>query len=48
MGEIGAEKEMKRITFIHAADLHLDSPMTGLSYLPKKYLNGLKKVHLLR
>ena len=26
---------MKEITFIHAADLHLDSPMTGLSHLPK-------------
>ncbi|MDQ0198104.1 metallophosphoesterase family protein [Neobacillus ginsengisoli] len=25
---------MKQITFIHAADLHLDSPMVGLKHLP--------------
>ena len=25
---------MKRVTFIHAADLHLDSPMVGLKHLP--------------
>jgi exonuclease SbcD len=25
---------MKQISFIHAADLHLDSPMTGLKHLP--------------
>lgn len=25
---------MKQVTFIHAADLHLDSPMVGLAHLP--------------
>ncbi|KAA9031642.1 metallophosphoesterase family protein [Niallia endozanthoxylica] len=33
---------MKEITFIHAADLHLDSPMTGLSHLPKDIFERLK------
>lgn len=34
---------MKEITFIHAADLHLDSPMTGLSHLPKEIFERLKE-----
>ena len=34
---------MKKITFIHAADLHLDSPMTGLSHLPKKIFERIKE-----
>ncbi|WP_071396042.1 metallophosphoesterase family protein [Bacillus tuaregi] len=33
---------MKEIKFIHAADLHLDSPMTGLSQLPKEIFTVLK------
>src|SRR4051812_21862531 len=33
---------MKRITFIHAADLHLDSPMTGLTHLPKPIFERIK------
>lgn len=33
---------MKKTTFIHAADLHLDSPMTGLKHLPDKILTRLK------
>ncbi|MBB6443462.1 metallophosphoesterase family protein [Bacillus benzoevorans] len=34
---------MKKVTFIHAADLHLDSPMTGLSQLPKKIFERIKE-----
>ena len=34
---------MKQITFIHAADLHLDSPMIGLSHLPKEMFERLKE-----
>ncbi len=34
---------MKKITFIHAADLHLDSPMTGLSHLPQKIFERIKE-----
>lgn len=34
---------MKQITFIHAADLHLDSPMIGLSHLPKEIFERLKE-----
>lgn len=34
---------MKKITFIHAADLHLDSPMVGLKHLPKTILNRLRE-----
>jgi DNA repair protein SbcD/Mre11 len=34
---------MKQISFIHAADLHLDSPMTGLSHLPKAIFDRLKE-----
>lgn len=34
---------MKKITFIHGADLHLDSPMTGLSHLPKKIFERIKE-----
>ncbi|WP_428909394.1 metallophosphoesterase family protein [Niallia sp. Krafla_26] len=34
---------MKTISFIHAADLHLDSPMVGLSYLPKEIFERLKE-----
>lgn len=32
---------MKKITFLHTADLHLDSPMVGLSHLPGKMYNRL-------
>jgi DNA repair protein SbcD/Mre11 len=32
---------MKKITFLHTADLHLDSPMVGLSHLPDKIYNRL-------
>lgn len=34
---------MKKVTFIHAADLHLDSPMVGLKYLPKKIFERLQQ-----
>ncbi len=34
---------MKQITFIHAADLHLDSPMIGLSHLPKEIFERMKE-----
>lgn len=33
----------KQITFIHAADLHLDSPMVGFSHLPKEMFERLKE-----
>jgi DNA repair protein SbcD/Mre11 len=32
---------MKKITFLHTADLHLDSPMVGLSHLPDNIYNRL-------
>ncbi|MFD2443094.1 exonuclease SbcCD subunit D [Bacillus sp. CGMCC 1.16607] len=32
---------MKKITFLHTADLHLDSPMVGLSHLPEKMYKKL-------
>lgn len=32
---------MKQITFIHTADLHLDSPLVGLSKLPEKLYKRL-------
>jgi exonuclease SbcD len=38
-----SEEKMKQITFIHAADLHLDSPMTGLKTLPHPIFNRLKE-----
>ncbi|MDR7001300.1 DNA repair exonuclease [Neobacillus niacini] len=34
---------MKQISFIHAADLHLDSPMVGLKYLPAGILSRVKE-----
>ncbi|MFP5105473.1 metallophosphoesterase family protein [Neobacillus sp. C211] len=34
---------MKKITFIHAADLHLDSPMVGLKYLPHNIFLRVKE-----
>lgn len=34
---------MKTVTFIHAADLHLDSPMVGLKHLPKPIFERLKE-----
>ena len=34
---------MKRLTFIHAADLHLDSPMIGLRHLPEQIFKKLKE-----
>lgn len=33
---------MKSVTFIHAADLHLDSPMSGLVHLPKNIFERLQ------
>jgi DNA repair protein SbcD/Mre11 len=33
---------MKELKFIHAADLHLDSPMIGLSHLPNKLFERIK------
>jgi DNA repair protein SbcD/Mre11 len=34
---------MKRVTFIHAADLHLDSPMVGLKHLPPTIFQRLQE-----
>lgn len=34
---------MKRVTFIHAADLHLDSPMSGLKHLPPSIFKKLQE-----
>ncbi|MEH7110327.1 metallophosphoesterase family protein [Bacillus sp. JJ1764] len=34
---------MKKISFIHAADLHLDSPMIGLQHLPIQLFNRVKE-----
>ena len=34
---------MKKVTFIHAADLHLDSPMTGLKHIPEKIAKRLRE-----
>ncbi len=34
---------MKEITFLHSADLHLDSPMTGLQSLPGPIFNRLRQ-----
>ena len=41
--EYNGEIIMKSISFIHGADLHLDSPMVGLSYLPKEIFERLKE-----
>jgi DNA repair exonuclease SbcCD nuclease subunit len=43
LGENERSEMMKQISFIHAADLHLDSPMVGLSYLPKEIFDVLKE-----
>ncbi|ART75669.1 hypothetical protein B4U37_06340 [Sutcliffiella horikoshii] len=37
------ESRLKKIRFIHAADLHLDSPFKGLSHLPQKIFNQIRK-----
>lgn len=34
---------MKKISFIHAADLHLDSPMVGLKHLPATIFTRVKE-----
>ncbi|RDU35307.1 DNA repair exonuclease [Neobacillus piezotolerans] len=34
---------MKKVSFIHAADLHLDSPMAGLRELPQPILKRLRE-----
>ncbi|MFL6558068.1 MAG: exonuclease SbcCD subunit D, partial [Bacillus sp. (in: firmicutes)] len=34
---------MKKISFIHAADLHLDSPMVGLKHLPQNIFTRVKE-----
>lgn len=34
---------MKEVTFIHTADLHLDSPMVGLRHLPDKLFQQLRE-----
>ncbi len=34
---------MKKVTFIHAADLHLDSPMVGLKHLPQSIFARLQE-----
>ncbi|KML39518.1 MAG: metallophosphoesterase family protein [Bacillota bacterium] len=34
---------MKRVTFIHTADLHLDSPMSGLRHLPPAIFKKLQE-----
>ncbi|KPB04928.1 metallophosphoesterase family protein [Bacillus sp. CHD6a] len=34
---------MKKIRFLHAADLHLDSPFMGLSHLPQQLFKQIRK-----
>lgn len=34
---------MKKVKFIHAADLHLDSPFIGLNYLPEEIFQFVKE-----
>ncbi|NMH73355.1 DNA repair exonuclease [Bacillus sp. RO2] len=34
---------MKKIRFLHAADLHLDSPFKGLSHLPQQIFDQIRK-----
>lgn len=34
---------MKKVRFIHAADLHLDSPMIGLKHLPERIFRKLQE-----
>jgi exonuclease SbcD len=34
---------MKKVTFIHGADLHLDSPMVGLKHLPEKIFKRIRE-----
>ncbi len=34
---------MKKVRFIHAADLHLDSPMIGLKHLPERVFRKLQE-----
>ncbi|WP_226682573.1 metallophosphoesterase family protein [Sutcliffiella horikoshii] len=34
---------MRKIRFLHAADLHLDSPFKGLSHLPQQIFNRIRK-----
>lgn len=34
---------MKKVTFIHCADLHLDSPMKGLRHLPEEIFHRLQE-----
>ena len=38
---------MNEITFIHAADLHLDSPFIGLKSLPEQLLKMIKEAPFL-
>jgi DNA repair protein SbcD/Mre11 len=44
MGKRDNERKlkMKQISFIHAADLHLDSPMVGLKHLPASILSRVR------
>lgn len=37
------ESRLKKIRFLHAADLHLDSPFKGLSHLPQQIFNMVRK-----
>ncbi|WP_235846493.1 metallophosphoesterase family protein [Neobacillus drentensis] len=39
----GKELFMKKVSFIHAADLHLDSPMVGLKHLPTNIFMRVKE-----
>lgn len=39
----GKEYFMKKVSFIHAADLHLDSPMDGLKHLPVNIFTRVKE-----
>lgn len=34
--------KMKKVKFLHCADLHLDSPMSGLKYLPEEIFQRLQ------
>lgn len=40
-------KKMKEITFIHAADLHLDSPFSGLKHISENVLREMKEATFL-
>ena len=38
---------MDKIRFIHCADLHLDSPYSGLHHLPESILQDIEESNIL-